>query len=135
MSFIQYGVTPNKVPTNVIQTDTHVNLTLNNTIPAGGLDLRNGTTLLDFNAAPDNNIVAAGVLTETGDYTGGGRLTLRDATLSVAGKSGAASEQTFRVTDVQGSSSIIVGEGSGGSALLNLGTLNRPLNVNDARVF
>ena len=115
-------------------------LVLNNTVSAGGLDLRNGTTRLDFSGTAPNNIVPAGVLTTTGEYTAGGRLILRDATLEVVGKPGSASEQTFRLTDVLGSAAITLAPGSVSTAtaglpvssvMLNLGAINRPLNAND----
>lgn len=109
------------------------NLVLTKTVSAGGLDLRNGTTTLDFSAAgaPASNIVPAGELTTNGLYTGGGRLSLRDATLNVVGAAGAATVQHFALTDFQGSSSINLTPGSGGTVALELGAYLRPNNNNE----
>lgn len=108
-------------------------LVLNKSVSSGGLNLQNGTTILDFTgaAAPQNNIVPAGVQTGTGLWTDGSRLTLRDATLGIVGKPGVNHNQTFALTDLQGSSSLNLQPGSGGTVTINLGAYNRPNNSND----
>jgi autotransporter-associated beta strand protein len=108
-------------------------LVLNRTVSSGGLDLRNGATNLDFSAAgaPANNIVPAGVQTANSIWTDPGRLTLRNTTLTVTGAAGASNTQTFGITDVQGSTSINLVPGAGGTVSLNLGAYIRPNNSTD----
>lgn len=106
---------------------------LNKEVSAGGLDLRSGGITLDFSgpSAPDNNIVPAGSLTTNGFYSGGGRLSLRDGSLNITGAAGESNTQAFAMTDIQGSTSINLTPGAGGSVTLSLGAYNRPNNAND----
>ncbi|MDB6070016.1 MAG: putative hemagglutinin-like (or adhesin-like) with a signal peptide and a putative in-like, partial [Verrucomicrobiales bacterium] len=107
-------------------------LVLNQAAKVGGLRTYAGTTTLDFTgaAAPVSDII-------DGNFTAGNttiataRLTARNGNLTLKGKTGSDTVQSFALTDSFGVSTLTLQPGAGGTATLNLGALNRSVNSND----
>lgn len=109
------------------------NLVINQAMKIGGLRPYAGTITLDFAApgAPASELI-------DGHFTTGGvtvptaRLTARSGTLTVRGKGGAATVQSFALTDCFGASTLHLQPGAaGGTVTLALGAQNRGVNSAD----